>query len=201
MFTHKRSTQIFDIPYQVFTLLAITTTVGTIATTYNPESAVFANQTCQHNKCLKFNLIQIGDSWEFVVREVTPSCCSYAARNVTLFTQVSLSKSPYKMANATPTTTRDTEEDYGGPPVIDDARVTFSVDGFPKFVSEPTRTSTTTTSTTTKFVSEPAPTSTTTTPATQPIPKPAAQKATIAKKISQTLASFVKTICSGDNAA
>ena len=86
--------------------------------------------------------------------------------------------------------------------MIDDARVTFSVNGFPKFVSEPTRTSTTTTSTTTKFVSEPARTSTTTTPATQPIPKPAAQKAIIAKKISQSLARFVKkAILNGDNAA
>ena len=182
MFTHK-STQKFKITYLIITLLAIKTTVATLVTTFNPEAAVFENQTCQHNKCLKFNLIQIGNSWEFVTREVTPSCCSYAAINVTLLTQVPLNKSPYKMANATPTTSRDTEEDYEGPPQIDDVRVTFSEDGFPKFVSDSTSTSTTIS------------------PATQPIPKPAAQKATIAKKISQTLASFIKTICSGDDAA
>ena len=173
MFTSKR-TQKFEITYLIITLLAIKTTVATLVTTFNPEAAVFANQTCQHNKCLKFNLIQIGDSWEFVVREVTPSCCSFAARNVTLFTQVSLSNSPYKMANATPTTRRDTEEDYEGPPMIDDARVTFSEDGFPKFVSDPTRTSTTIS------------------PATQPIPKPAAQKATIAKKNQSDSGQFCK---------
>ena len=181
MFTYN-STQKFEITYLIITLLAIKTTVATLVTTFNPEAAVFENQTCQHNKCLKFNLIQIGNSWEFVTREVTPSCCLYAAINVTLLTQVPLSKSPYKMANATPTTRRNTEEDYEGPPQIDDARVTFSVDGFPKFESDSTRTSTTIS------------------PATQPIPKPAAQKS-IAKKISQTLASFIKTICSGENAA
>ena len=128
MFRHNRSTKKLSIPYLVITLLAISTTVGALATTFNPESAVFENQTCQHNKCLKFNLELINNSWEFLVREVTPSCCSYTATNVTISTQVSLSESPYKMAEAT-TTTRNTDEDYEGPPEIDDARVTFSVDG------------------------------------------------------------------------
>ena len=173
MFTYKR-TQKFEITYLIITLLAIKTTVATLVTTFNPEAAVFENQTCQHNKCLKFNLIQIGNSWEFVTREVTPSCCSYAAINVTLLTQVPLNKSPYKMANATPTTSRDTEEDYEGPPQIDDVRVTFSEDGFPKFVSDSTSTSTTIP------------------PAMQPIPKPAAQKATIAKKNKSDPGQFYK---------
>ena len=184
MFTHKRSTQNLPINYLLITLLAISTTVEALATTYNPEEAVFENQTCIHNRCLKFNLESINHTWEFFAREVTPSCCSYTATNVTIFTQLPLSESPYKMAETTPTTTRDTDRDYKGPPEIDDARVTFSKDGFPQFVSDTTRTSTTTT------------------PATQPIPKPAAQKAIIAKKISQSLARFVKkAVCNGDSAA
>ena len=48
------------------------------------------------------------------------------------------------MAETTPTTTRDTDRDYKGLPEIDDARVIFSKDGFPQFVSDTTRTSTTT---------------------------------------------------------
>lgn len=184
MFTYEKSTQNFKITYLLIKLLAITTTFGTLATTYDPFSAVFENQTCQHNKCIKFNLELINDSYNFVANEVTPSCCSYQARNVTISTQIPLIDSPYKMASATPTTSRETNQDYEGPPEITDARVTFSVDGFPKFVSETARTSTTTT------------------PATQPIPKPAAQKSRTAIKISQTLARFVKNaLCVGEDAA
>ena len=105
---------------------------------------------------------------------MTPSCCSYTATNVTIFTQVPLSESPYKMAETTPATTRDTDRDYEGPPEIDDARVTFSKDGFPQFVSDTTRASTTTT------------------PATQPIPKPSAQKTIIAKKNQSIIGPFRK---------
>ena len=198
MFTHKRSTQIFNIPYHVITLLAIPTTVAALATTFNPESAVFENQTCQHNKCIKFNLERINNSWEFLAREVTPSCCSFTPTNVTIKTQVSISDSHYKMAEADPTTTNTNYEDYDGPPVIDDARVSvsnypkFEVPGFPKLdVSQTTSTDTNTDIDTT-----------TTVPTAQPIPKPAAQKADIAKKISQSLARFIKTtVCKGDSAA
>ena len=69
MFHNKRSTQNLTITYLKIKLFAISTTDGAlIATTFNPESAVFENQTCQHNKCLKFNLKLINNSWEFLVR-------------------------------------------------------------------------------------------------------------------------------------
>ena len=89
------------------------------------------------------------------------------------------------MAEATPTTTHTYDEDYKGPPEIDEARVTFSVKGFPKL-----------------NVSKTANTDTTTIPPAQRIPKPAAQKAEVAKKISQPLARFIKkAVCNGDSAA
>ena len=198
MFTHKRSTQYFNIPYHVITLLAIPTTVAALATTFNPESAVFENQTCQHNRCIKFNLELINNSWEFLATEVTPSCCTFTPKNVTISTQVSLSDSHYKMVEAEPTTTGTNYEDYNGPPVIVDASISvsnfpkFEVPGFPKFDVPQT----TSTDPNTDI-------DTTTVPTAQPIPKPAAQKADIAKKKSvKAWPVFIKTtVCKGDSAA
>ena len=110
----RQTTKKLTISYLVITLLTISTTVCEVATEYNPHTAVFVNQTCQHNKCYKFNLKLVQGSWKFLAREVTPSCCAYRAHNVTLYSQVTLRDSPYTMAEAT--TTPPQEEATTTPP-------------------------------------------------------------------------------------
>ena len=112
----KQTTKQLTISYVVITLLAISKTVCELATEFNPQTAVFPNQTCQQNKCYKFNLELVQGSWQFLAREVTPSCCAYRAHNVTLYSQVTLRDSPYTMAEASTMPPQDYEEDYTGPP-------------------------------------------------------------------------------------
>ena len=159
----NQSTKKLSISNLVITLLTISKTVYELATTFNPESADFENQTCKHNKCIIFNLELVQYSWQILPWEVTPSCCTYRAHNMTLYSQVTLWNSPYKMAEATTTPPQIVEEDYQGPPEIDEVEVRFSEDCLPDL-----------------HVTETPDTSTV--QLMQSIPQPAAQKMEIAKK-------------------
>ena len=176
----NQPTQIFCIPYLIIKLLAISQTTCELTPGFNPLTAVFENQTCQQNKCYKFNLETVQGEWQFVVRQVNPSCCKYTGHNITLYSQVKLQDSPYRIAEATTLPPQDYEESYTGPPEIND--VTFTVEGFGN-----SNTST-------------VPSSTTTEP-TNYIPQPSAQKMAVVKKVSSSLARFFKkAACKGDNA-
>ena len=99
-----QTTQKCNIAYLFLTLLTISKTNCEIPTGIDPQTAVFPNQTCQNDKCYKFNLELIQGNWTFVVQEVTPSCCAFAPHNVTIVSQVTLDASPYRIAETTHTT-------------------------------------------------------------------------------------------------
>ena len=125
----------------------------------------------------------VQNSWTFLAREVTLSCCTYRAHNVTLYGQVTLRDSPYTMADATTMPPQIVEEDYQGPPEIDEVEVTFSEDGFPDLqVTETPDTSTV--------------------QLMERIQQPAAQKMEIAiKKVNHWPVSSKKAVSEGDSAA
>ena len=101
-------TQISNVAYLILTLITISKTNCILPPGLDPLTAVFHNQTCQDNKCYKFNLELLQGSWKFLVQEVKPSFCAFVPHNVTIVSQVTLEASTYRMAETTHTTTNTT---------------------------------------------------------------------------------------------
>ena len=170
MTPYRKSTKNLNTIY-ILTLafLTIEHTSSQLAPGVTHENAVFPNQTCQDGKCYKFNLELVQEQWEFLAHVVTPSCCAYSAHNVSYISQVALADSPYKMEETTAMPPQDDQTVDPGLPEI--SEITFKVEGFPGIDSSD---------------------NTSTDRTVQPIPKPAAQKMALAKKVTSELARLKK---------